>query len=220
MRQERLGGRRCDHQARFDHEPEVGFQAGSDTLVDVALRAMFKALRAIDRRASLVVPANDIYGQDARPSATLERAFFEGVRLTNGTFKTTADGRLDDLNSMIIEHLSPRQLRAKDVAVSSGITTVEWYESLRAAGFSCEMTATDIQTQAALIECSGGLKLLVDRRGTPMQIDVAGFAFRPDNVGRRERLIYALPLAIAALLKRCDTSRSCPRAWSPIRTCG
>jgi hypothetical protein len=128
----------------------------------------------------------------------METSFFAGIRLPNGTFKTTGDRRLDDLNDVIARNLAPGHVRAKDVAVSSGITTVEWYESLVAAGFTCTMTATDIELGARLIACRGDVAILTDASGAVLQVDVSGFAFRPDQAHWRERLVYGVPLRIAA----------------------
>jgi hypothetical protein len=158
---------------------------------------VFRLLRGLDARDSPLVPVQAVYGEGARPTAEMEAAFFAGLRLPNGTFKTTSDRRLDDLNEHIARHLRPGHVRAKDVAVSSGITTVEWYENLTARGFTCEMTATDIQVRARLIQCSGGLTVLTDPSEYVMEVDVCGFAFRPDQAGRRERVLYGIPLRIA-----------------------
>lgn len=126
-----------------------------------------------------------------------EQRFFAGLRLPNGTFKITSDRRLDDLNEEIARHLPDREcLRIKDVAVSSGISTLEWCNSLTAMGVRFEMTATDRFVNASLIEARGGLSVLA-HDGVVLQIDVAGFAFRPDQVGRRSRVLYALPLLVA-----------------------
>jgi hypothetical protein len=159
---------------------------------------VFSILRAIDGRESSTVPARAIYGKGADPTPELEAAFFAGIQLPNGTFKTTGDHRLDDLNDCIALHLPVGRVRAKDVAVSSGITTLEWYESLIGRGFTCEMTATDIDISARLVACRGELVVLTSASGDVMQVDISGFAFRPDQAGRRERLLYGVPLQIAA----------------------
>ena len=138
-------------------------------------RVVFRLLREVDRRKSAVAPAFLIYGPGAKPTPELEREFFAGMRLPNGTFKTTYDHRLDDLNAEINRHLPrDRSLRAKDVAVSSGISTVEWCDELSQAGIGFKMTATDILVRARLLDVRGDLRVLVDRDGRTLQVDVAG----------------------------------------------
>jgi hypothetical protein len=142
------------------------------------------------------VPAVLIYGPDAAPTPQQEQQFFAGVRLPNGTFKTTSDRRLDDLNNAIGHHLPRRHpLRIKDVAVSSGISTLEWYQALTKAGIECEMTATDIWLHARLVEARG-FRVLLDQAGRILQIDVAGWAFQPE-LAPRKRMFFAAPIALA-----------------------
>ncbi len=72
----------------------------------------------------------------------LEDLFFRNIRLPNGTYKTTYRRRLDDLNALARQHLPPkRPLDFMDVAVSSGVSTLEWIEFLAESGIQCRMTA-------------------------------------------------------------------------------
>ena len=65
----------------------------------------------------------------------LEDLFFRNIRLPNGTNKTTYRRRLDDLNALARQHLPPkRPLDFMDVAVSSGVSTLEWIEFLAESG--------------------------------------------------------------------------------------
>lgn len=66
-----------------------------------------------------------------------------------------------------------------DVAVSSGISTCEWQESLNEAGFHPAMTATDLAMHAYLVQLYEWCHVLVDRDGYPLQFDVLGLALRP-----------------------------------------
>ncbi|HEV7715516.1 MAG TPA: hypothetical protein VGO53_07965, partial [Steroidobacteraceae bacterium] len=75
---------------------------------------------------------------DAGRLEALENIFFRSVGLPNGTWKTTAYRRLDDLNALVQPLLpTARPLDIMDVAVSSGVGTVEWIESLEQAGIDC-----------------------------------------------------------------------------------
>jgi hypothetical protein len=164
---------------------------------------LYRLLKKIDEatlRTGRPAPtgATLMYGPGAVVTADLEHRFFASIRLANGTFKTTSARRLDDLNDEIFRHLPrDRPLAIKDVAVSSGISTVEWYEALREAQIKCNITATDLLIHARLVRKRGGLTVLLDGEGSLLQIDVAGVAFRPEQIGRRERAFYALPIAVA-----------------------
>jgi hypothetical protein len=136
----------------------------------------------------------------------MERLFFSNVRLSNGTFKTTSHRRLDDFNVLISSHLPTKlPLQVMDVAISSGISTAEWYRTLTQHGIDCRMVAGDLTVNAALIGAGPGLNVLVDMDSRPLQFDVCGRAIRTD-AGRRERLHFAIPLLwlrlVAALCKR------------------
>lgn len=81
----------------------------------------------------------------------LEKEFFSRVLLPNGTFKTTTDHRLDDLNALVlplIKSLPFTPLRIADVAASSGVSSAEWHDQLLEAGVDFTMLATDLTTTA------------------------------------------------------------------------
>jgi hypothetical protein len=106
-----------------------------------------------------------------------ETRFFETIQLANGTFKTTAFSRLDDLNRMVTlqwkqMRVMPRQIL--DVAASSGITSLEWVEQLEREGFDVQLTATDLVFDGHLLTLLPGLQVLVDRSGHVLQYVVAG----------------------------------------------
>ena len=89
--------------------------------------------------------------RDADQLEMLEDLFFRNIHLPNGTFKTTYRRRLDDLNALVRSHLPPRRpLDCMDVAVSSGVSTLEWIEFLAESGVQCRMTAGDAQVHAYL----------------------------------------------------------------------
>jgi hypothetical protein len=139
----------------------------------------------------------------------LERVFFDSITLRNGTYKTTWNGRLDDLNALVQSLLPPqRPLEIMDVAVSSGISTAEWLLSLEQAGIECNMLAGDAVVDAFLISV-GRLRALTDRTGHLMQLDVAGRAVRTPPPRRRDRVLYLphiLLMKTAARLFNLDAS--------------
>ena len=132
----------------------------------------------------------------------LERTFFNSITLRNGTYKTTWNRRLDDLNELV-QGLLPRQrpLEIMDVAVSSGISTAEWLVSLEQAGIDCRMLAGDAVVDAFLISI-GRLRALTDRTGHVMQLDVAGRAVRIPPPRRRDRIVYSPIIALMKGLTR------------------
>ncbi len=107
----------------------------------------------------------------------LERKFFATIRQCNGTYKYTYEKRLDDLNSLVAGLLPPsRPLRLMDVAVSSGITTLDWVNSLDRLGIQYTMTAGDLNLRAYLLSFGRHLHVLVDGSGYPLQYDIFGHA--------------------------------------------
>jgi hypothetical protein len=125
----------------------------------------------------------------------LEDSFFHSLVLRNGTHKTTCHCRLGDLNAVIEPCLpSARPLEIMDVAVSSGVSTIEWLEALARAGVDCRMTAGDAVIDALLVT-AGSVRGLLDRTGHLMQLDIGGRAVRMPAPRRRDRLRFA-PLSL------------------------
>lgn len=177
--------------------------------------------------------ANELYFSDIPVEGgrleTLEKRFFESVFLPNGTWKTTSYRRLDDLNALVLKLLpSARPLDVMDVAVSSGVSTLEWLESLEQAGIECRMTAGDALADAYLVTVGSGLRVLVDRLGTPLQYEVAGKAVKIPlrksvMVRHGIALLYMrtmLALFVAPVLKaakRPEAGRSVGIHWQPLK---
>lgn len=126
----------------------------------------------------------------------LEKNFFSSIRLRNGTYKYTYSHRLDDLNEMVMGLLPERRpLRIMDVAVSSGISTLEWIEALERAGIEHEMVAGDLVVKTYLISVGKHLHVLADSTGYPLQYDLFGRVM-PGQPGRKHRALYFLPLRL------------------------
>jgi hypothetical protein len=125
-----------------------------------------------------------------------EDLFFHSIRLRNGTYKSTAHHRLDDLNRFVMELLPwDRPLEIMDVAVSSGVSTAEWLLALESAGIECHMLAGDAVVDARLVSL-GPLRALTDKTGHLLQLDVGGRAVRLPPPRRRDRLLYAPLIAL------------------------
>jgi hypothetical protein len=135
--------------------------------------------------------AFELYFGPKAASPDVERVFFNSITLRNGTFKTTWHRRMDDLNALVQPLLPPqRPLEIMDVAVSSGVSTAEWLESLQNAGIDCNMLAGDLVVDAYLITL-GGVRALTDRTGHVMQLDIGGRAVRMPPPRRRDQILYA-----------------------------
>lgn len=163
-----------------------------------------RGLQAIDRIKGgnrVYATAFQLFGDGSLPHtyiAELEPAFFRAIRLSNGTFKTTNAARLCDLNELVEQHLPVRRpLNIKDVAVSSGVSTAEWSEQLRASGIEHRMTATDLTISALLVSITDQLRILFDSRGAILQIDMAGYPVYPRLSPRLDRSLAGLPSRLA-----------------------
>ncbi len=124
----------------------------------------------------------------ATESASQEAALFAKLRLANGTFKTTAEHRLDDLNEFTLKcwrESGFRPTEVLDVGVSSGITTCEWFDELSRAGFSVRMIATDVAMWGNLVSLWPGISVL-EAGGHILQHIIFGISIRP----WRRRLDY------------------------------
>lgn len=130
----------------------------------------------------LFMEASPPFGESPPECDRAERQFFASIRLSNGVLKTTTAHRLDDVNEALTEVF--RRLGAEpraflDVAVSSGISTMEWFEALRRAGLRPSMTATDLTMTAYVVRLCGWWHALVDREGYPLHYDFWGMTLRP-----------------------------------------
>ncbi len=159
---------------------------------------------SIPARQSVVPTARELFltprPADEEALEAQARAFFHSIALRNGTHKTTFAHRLDDLNA-VVNTLLPahRPLEVMDVAVSSGISTLEWMESLQAAGVECRMLAGDLTVHAFLLSMNRSLHILVDRTGYPLQFDILGRPI-PYPPGKRRFWLFPLLLAVRAVL--------------------
>lgn len=135
---------------------------------------------------------------DEQERTAREDRFFHSIRLRNGTYKSTAHHRMDDLNSFVMDLLpEPRPLEIMDVAVSSGVSSGEWLVALERAGIQCRMLAGDAVVDACLISL-GSVRALADKTGHLLQLDVGGRAIRLPPPRRRDRILYA---PLVALMK-------------------
>ena len=112
----------------------------------------------------------------------LEEKFFCSLRLSNGVYKRTWAERFYDVDQTLIAVFQRHGIAPKtflDVAVSSGASTIKWFESLQEAGLRPSMTATDLTMTVYVVRLLRWLHVLIDKHGFPLQYDVFGLAWRP-----------------------------------------
>jgi hypothetical protein len=140
-------------------------------------------------------------------TSEVERRFFTKVRLPNGTYKTTYSNRLDDLNELLLDFLPrDRELAIMDTAVSSGISTIEWDDHLRAHKVLHKMVAGDM-VDAWLTSWGTSLALLIDGSGrNPLLLEIGPLTLRMYSeqwIARAMRpVLFPVLRAIAALGRR------------------
>ena len=104
--------------------------------------------------------------------AKLEERFFRLIHLPNGTYKTTAVNRLSEIDTALCECLKdrPKELNILDVAVSSGVTSLELLDTLTQQGFNPHLTASDLSIHAVLSSLPFGIEVLRDSEGRILQV--------------------------------------------------
>ncbi|HEY6577798.1 MAG TPA: hypothetical protein VIY09_00620 [Rhizomicrobium sp.] len=136
----------------------------------------------------------------------IEREFFDGLKVGNGTYKTTSRFRLDDVNRVFVSLLGSdqaRELEVLDVAASSGVTSLRWLELLRASGFTPHMTISDITAFAYLATPVPWFRVLVDHRNKPLEFEVCSRPVR-GRIKKIDLLTGRVLLILAAsVLYRC-----------------
>lgn len=117
--------------------------------------------------------------------ADLERRFFTSLRMPNGAYKTTLDGRLAELDAECVRQLVGRErVELLDIGVSSGVTTLELIEAVEAAGMACAAVAADLSIHARLSASFAGYDVLDDAEGRILQLSGPwGVRGRPDREG-------------------------------------
>ncbi len=135
----------------------------------------------------------------------LEKSFFKGLCLSNGTHKTTSPCRLVDVDARLCRLLPPRgTVHLLDVGISSGVTTLELLDRLEGLGHRVTGVGVDIRIDAYL-RCWLGIDMLYDRDGHVLQVAVPFFAKgRPDHPpsSTRAKLLHGVLTVAERLLVR------------------
>jgi hypothetical protein len=124
------------------------------------------------RMPSASIALADRPGVPAAERAEIEERFFRGLRLENGTYKTTKAQRLADIDEYVAG-LVPRAgpLEVLDVGISSGVTTANLLERLRAENGDLKAMVTDI-TLFGRIHSAGGFSALSASNGFVLQVSI------------------------------------------------
>ncbi len=125
------------------------------------------------------------------------------IATPNGTWKDTKRGRFTVLDSIILEdlkniHNTTKSLIVMDLAVSSGVTSVEFYKLLRSA-FSVDFIATDLWYEAISIKSPQyGWIVVLYSDGNELQYVVGPFVLPGQG---RESLFYPINIALRQLCR-------------------
>lgn len=126
----------------------------------------------------------------------VEDAFFSAIRVGDHIAKKTYAHRLDGVNE-VANRLLPkfRPLRIMDVGISSGVSTLEWVESLEEKRIDYHLDAVDLMVRGILIAMPRGVDVLADIAGRPLLIDLNG-KWIPFPPGKRHLIRHFFQLLI------------------------
>jgi hypothetical protein len=149
----------------------------------------------LQRRASVL----GVYFGGREDQAAAEQQFFSSLRMPNGTAKTSWDRRLDDLNALVAPLLpSDRPIAVMDVAVGSGISSLEWVDQLRSGGRQARLVAGDLYAWGWLTTWGSKCAVLYLDGGEPLTLEFHG---RAVNLQSDRLIARSLRRGVAALLK-------------------
>ncbi|MBN2267747.1 MAG: hypothetical protein JW725_05430 [Candidatus Babeliaceae bacterium] len=130
---------------------------------------------SIEKPRAIEIYSKNFIGLDEKLQNLYEENFFKEIQLKNETYKTTYHERLKDLDKVLLNFLpKERPLKILDVAVSSGLTTLEWSNSLSKNGIEHEIIATDLNLKATIVSCFKKVHILVGSNLFPLQWDIWG----------------------------------------------
>ncbi|WBU53709.1 hypothetical protein [Paracoccus sp. SCSIO 75233] len=148
-----------------------------------------------------MISASEYFDQDRRAiPPEVEAAFYASLKMNNASFKTTRHNRFEDLDDRIAGILAgafPGPVQVLDVGVSAAVSTLELLDALKRAGVSPEITGTDLYLHGYLVDLGGGLRVLSDQRGWPLQYEFGSRATRP-WIRRLDYLTLMAPIRFMA----------------------
>ncbi|MFC5582146.1 ATP/GTP-binding protein [Rhodanobacter terrae] len=111
-----------------------------------------------------------------------EKEFFASLKLRNGTYKTTFQGRFSEINRELRQLVGSGDITVDhilDIGISSGSNTLELYSALESAGHKSRIIGTDLMTEAYLVDVLPGCLALVDSTGYPLRYDIFKWSMKP-----------------------------------------
>lgn len=171
-------------------------------------------MKIVARPSARQVLLDDSEGDDfdSETYEKLEKKFFNQLVLPNQTLKTTDARRLTDVDRVcntILKAEARHPVRILDIAVSSGITTIEWSESLNKNGITHTIDAFDKCVEATIVSFFNSFHVLTDSTGRPLQFEFNGFVlenYLGESFSRQIR--RALPIVVLRVMFRICRSIS------------
>jgi len=138
-----------------------------------------------------IVPAHEFL-RATGDRQEIERAFFAGLLMRNGVYKTTAAHRMDDLLPPLVASARTltQPVRILDVACSSGVSTLEMHQAMLDAGIAAETVGTDLALHAQYSRRDdGGGAMVFNSAGQVIQVEIGNWAspwrWRPRDLALR-----------------------------------
>jgi len=105
-----------------------------------------------------------------------EKRFFNQIKLANGTRKTTTVNRLTDINRLCNRILKKfdGDLELLDIGISSGVTTIEWMDSLNDTGVKYHLDGFDLCLDGYIRSVTNWFHVLCDSEGIPLEFELFG----------------------------------------------
>jgi hypothetical protein len=142
----------------------------------------------------------------------IEDAFFSSIRVRKKIAKKTYAHRLGAINE-VVNPLLPvsRPLRIMDVGISSGVSTLEWMESIEGRGIDYHLDAVDLMVRGVLINLRKGVDVLADTTGRPLLVDLKG-KWIPFPPGKRDLIRHFFSILVIRGVLHLIASRVAGRA--------
>jgi hypothetical protein len=131
---------------------------------------------------AMLAARNFLHAPPERVTAQMEEEFFSSIRGRNGTYKTTVHQRFSSINRSLAHKLQEGQISTGsvlDIGISSGISTLELYDDIRACGYDTHIVGTDVLIDAYMVRVGTGCYALIDETGFPLRFDVFGRGMKP-----------------------------------------
>ncbi len=162
-----------------------------------------------------------LYAGGNSAGEALERRFFSNLRLPNGTVKMTYPGRLDDVNAGLLPFLSPADsLDIMDVAVSSGISTVEWSDFLTRHAIAHRLVAGDLVVDAELASWRGRVAVVFQKGGRePLLFEIGQVPIPIRSERIPAKLLRPLVFSVLRSFGRRGRAASSSKLWSRLGFC-